>query len=298
MKVGLSFDGGGVRGLVAAHIAHKLEKSIGRSLTTAVDLLYGTSTGGIIALGMATGYDLRFLVRLYKEKGPVIFGHKNRGGWKGLLRPRYSPAPLGVLLQSIMPERTLGSLPIPTAVTTRDIDRRQARFLKSWKDPDVLAIDAALATSAAWPNYFPPHKVQGHNLVDGGYVGNNPAACCYADLKKRWPDEPGGYLVIAIGTGEPHIEDPPPSHSGGLIQQGGVVIDHLFDGANDAFNYILRQVPDARLIRLQAPLNWSNHALDDVSPDNIANLQRDTRNFLEGSRAFTEAVEVLVQHQG
>lgn len=51
----LSIDGGGIRGLVPAIVLEALENEIGQPINTFVDLLSGTSTGGILAIGLSTG---------------------------------------------------------------------------------------------------------------------------------------------------------------------------------------------------------------------------------------------------
>ena len=50
----LSMDGGGIRGIIAAAILEALRAQIGRELHEVFDLISGTSTGGIIALGIGT----------------------------------------------------------------------------------------------------------------------------------------------------------------------------------------------------------------------------------------------------
>jgi patatin-like phospholipase/acyl hydrolase len=53
MKLILSIDGGGIRGLIAALICQRIEKALDAPLCKVFDLIAGTSTGGIIALGLA-----------------------------------------------------------------------------------------------------------------------------------------------------------------------------------------------------------------------------------------------------
>ncbi|AZU46882.1 hypothetical protein C3B79_1092 [Aeromonas hydrophila] len=70
----LSLDGGGLRGLITAKILERLneEESIAGWLDS-VDLVAGTSTGGIIALGLSAGKSPNDLANLYMEKGRRIF---------------------------------------------------------------------------------------------------------------------------------------------------------------------------------------------------------------------------------
>lgn len=76
----LSIDGGGIRGIIPALILAEIEQRTGKPICQMFDLIAGTSTGGILALGLTrpddTGqpaYRAEDLVRLYKTEGPVIF---------------------------------------------------------------------------------------------------------------------------------------------------------------------------------------------------------------------------------
>src|SRR5258707_14330654 len=68
----LSFDGGGIRGLVTLAILKRLEAQIPNLIKDA-DLLAGTSTGGIIALGLAAGKSIDEMISLYQDNGKEIF---------------------------------------------------------------------------------------------------------------------------------------------------------------------------------------------------------------------------------
>ncbi|MBT5471630.1 MAG: patatin-like phospholipase family protein [Nitrospina sp.] len=50
----LTIDGGGIRGVIPAKILTQLEQDLGAPMHEVVDILGGTSTGGIIALGLST----------------------------------------------------------------------------------------------------------------------------------------------------------------------------------------------------------------------------------------------------
>ena len=69
----LSVDGGGIRGLTAAIIVQQLEKDFGKPAYEIFDLMVGSSTGGIIAIGLSLGVPAEKLVKLYKSEGATIF---------------------------------------------------------------------------------------------------------------------------------------------------------------------------------------------------------------------------------
>lgn len=68
----LSCDGGGVRGLVIVLLLQDLSKEFGESFLDSINLFAGTSTGGIIALSLASGVQLTDLVELYKKPQEIF----------------------------------------------------------------------------------------------------------------------------------------------------------------------------------------------------------------------------------
>ncbi len=70
----LALDGGGMRGTFTAAVLAELEDVYGERLLGSFDLMVGTSTGGILALGLASGKTANDMLRFYSEAGPVIFG--------------------------------------------------------------------------------------------------------------------------------------------------------------------------------------------------------------------------------
>src|SRR5437667_2424290 len=95
----LSIDGGGIRGIIAAAILEALQAQIGRELHEVFDLISGTSTGGIIALGIGTPakngrpYRPAELLELYRSQGPTMFAKSIFTGAKQLFGPKYSSPP-------------------------------------------------------------------------------------------------------------------------------------------------------------------------------------------------------------
>lgn len=132
----LACDGGGIRGLLTAQIIERLHREV--PFLDRVELFAGTSTGGIIALGLAHQVSPTDLVHLYRDRGPEIFARAEPAakpaagehrGWlasfsagvehlfatmqvdpRDLVHPRYSNAGLARALTDIFGEQTLGEL--------------------------------------------------------------------------------------------------------------------------------------------------------------------------------------------
>jgi patatin-like phospholipase/acyl hydrolase len=93
----LAVDGGGIRGIIPAVILGELQKRLTRKLWQTFDLIAGTSTGGIIALGLGTAcnngkpYSPDQLLNLYLQNGSAIFKKSWLTSLRQLLFPKYSP---------------------------------------------------------------------------------------------------------------------------------------------------------------------------------------------------------------
>jgi patatin-like phospholipase/acyl hydrolase len=105
----LSIDGGGVKGVMPAAFLAAVEQSIGRPIGDYFDLIAGTSTGGIIALGLGLGMPATDIVRFYEDLGPAIFGGSRL--WRIVRRAgvsAYTSQPLRAALKEKFADRRLG----------------------------------------------------------------------------------------------------------------------------------------------------------------------------------------------
>ncbi len=185
----LSIDGGGIRGIIPAMVVAHIEKRMGEPAHKLFDLMVGTSTGGILALGLSrpgsgrqAQFSARRVVKLYEEQGDKIFEYSL---WRklrtvgGILEEAYSHEVLEGILGKYFAGATLGDCEVPTMVTSYDIQNRRTVFLKSWHadHQSLLCRDAARATSAA-PTYFEPKPLDTGDaasvLIDGGIFMNSP----------------------------------------------------------------------------------------------------------------------------
>ncbi|HJP90054.1 MAG TPA: patatin-like phospholipase family protein, partial [Candidatus Limnocylindrales bacterium] len=69
----LSIDGGGIRGLIPAVLLESLEAATGHPTREAFDFVAGTSTGAVLAGGVAAGFSGEQLASLYRRRGPELF---------------------------------------------------------------------------------------------------------------------------------------------------------------------------------------------------------------------------------
>ncbi|WP_257309156.1 patatin-like phospholipase family protein [Geothrix fuzhouensis] len=320
----LSIDGGGVRGLIPALVLGELERQTGRPISDCFDLITGTSTGGILALGLAMPgdggrprYSAQDLAGLYVKEGGRIF---DESLWRRLTNPmglraaKYPSDGIEGVLAQYFGESRLKEALVEVLVTAYDLEKRDAFFYRRRRAREDARYDvpmrvAARATSAA-PTYFEPLLVSWPGdrdvLVDGGVFANNPAMCAYAEgwqaLAKAGRSR-DGILLVSLGTGlyaRPYrYED---AKGWGVAGWARPVLDVIFDGVADTVDYQLRQLlPPAadgvpRYLRFQADLDAGLSEMDDTSPEHLEGLHRAAESILQ--RQATDMAALVRQLAG
>lgn len=207
----LSIDGGGIRGIIPCAILNFIESQLDKPLSQTFDLIAGTSTGGIIALGLTTpneegknAFNAASMLSLYKDNGKDIFKERKNdlwgtlaGGWdlaKEMLQKPYDSIYLEDLLVSKFGEKQLSESLSNVLVTSYAITGGKgfyflSRLAKERAEENFKLKEIARSTSAA-PTYFTPSIVEWKNdeeaLVDGGVFANNPAVLAYGEAKELW----------------------------------------------------------------------------------------------------------------
>lgn len=215
-NVAIAIDGGGIRGVIVTKALSMLETELGRPLHEVVRLTAGTSTGSIIAVGLASGLTAAHLYEMYLRLSGEVFRRSIRTLLWYLFNHRYPDHPLEKDLRTYFGAKTVGDLwkaepPTDIVLTTFDVVKNRTRFIKSYKSEyqDWPLVRAVLASAAA-PTYFP--SVEGR-FIDGG-VGsyNNPCYLAAYEVQYVLPWKPEETTLISIGTGRER----------GHIRQGAV----------------------------------------------------------------------------
>lgn len=260
----LSLDGGGIRGVLTAQLLAQLEQAV--PFIQDAKLVAGTSTGGILALGIAHGLKPKQLVNLYKDNAERIFGRRDL--WDTLAvkadelyRADYGTEGLQGVLEDTFGDKRLKELAKTVLIPTFDLDAPATdERVRQWKpkflhnfnrtgnDGDVRCVDAALRTSAA-PTYFPSYQ----GYIDGGVVANDPSACAVAAAVKG--EVPLGEIrVLSVGTGfYPHFIAGD-SHDWGKGQWGLRILNLVLEGTLGVAGYQCKQLLGERFFRLQVEL--------------------------------------------
>ncbi len=219
----LALDGGGIRGAMSLGFLERIEQILRERhhrpdlrLCDYFDLIGGTSTGSIIAAGLAVGKTAGELKELYLELGGKVFGAKKIKVWEA----RFKSRPLEQELEGILGDVKLGDEAIETGVcivtkradtgsTWPLINHPQGKFFD--ENRQILLRNAVRASAAA-PVFFEPTTIdlgggQVGAFIDGGVsMANNPAFQLFlvATLKGfpfRWETGKDNLLLVSVGTG-------------------------------------------------------------------------------------------------
>lgn len=256
-NVAIAIDGGGIRGVMVAKALTMLEQELGRPLHEVARLIVGTSTGSILAAGIACGLDAQRLFEMYKSLGTQIFKKTLASRFWFFRGYRYSRKPLEEHLREALKDKTLGDLwnarpSTALVVTTFDLVSNHTRFLKSWKPQyqDWPVVKAVLASSAA-PTFFP---VLDGRYSDGG-VGsyNNPCFMAAFELAHVLKWNPKETTLLSLGTGHssPHVKVGDPDKYSAL-QWIPHVMETLSEDATDQQVHLVKAMyPDLDFRRYQ-----------------------------------------------
>jgi predicted acylesterase/phospholipase RssA len=319
----LALDGGGIRGLIAGQVLEEMETQKGKPISQMFDLIAGTSTGGILALGLAKPdasgkpqFTAKDMCDLYLNEGTTIFHHSLFQDVKtlhGVTDARYPAEPIERVLRQHFGTTMLSKALTEIVIPSYDLCAPWPYFFKREyaadqdHDWDVEMAFVARATSAA-PTYFDPAIVPSgsggpaHALVDGGTFANNPTLAGYVDALRLKKEKPR-VLVVSIGTGRPPQtpgSGPIPIEANqarglGLMYWARPILEVVLDGVPKAVEYQMRVIKEANpdaltYYRLQSDLPTASHALDDASPENCERLVADAKTVIAAGQATLQQI--------
>lgn len=267
----LSLDGGGLRGLIAARLLARLQRhpQIAGWLD-AVDLFAGTSTGGVLALGLACGKTPEELCSLYRDRGHVIFDDSRWDNLRDLgklVGADYSGKGLKTELERLFGDLRLKDLTRKVAVPTFDLDNEDVPERRTWKpkifhnyqgadsDGEQQVASIARYTCAA-PTYFP----SADGYVDGGVYANNPSIVALAQaisLRNQAAERAAldDVVLLSVGTGVSLTYIRGQTLDWGYAQWAQPLLNVLMDGVAGIADYQAQQLLDERYHRLQMVFN-------------------------------------------
>ena len=212
----LTIDGGGVRGIIPAVLLAELERATGRPTRETFDMAAGTSTGAVLAAGIAAGIPAADLVRIYAERAgqvfrslPIISGIR-----RVITGTLYDTGTLHELIREELGAEardwTLNDAPIDLLVTAKRVsDGMPWYFVRDNPANSCRAggfrLSHVVTASAAAPTYFRPWRIVPiGELIDGGIgVAGNPVyQACVEAFEYTTSYQPADTLVVSLGTGK------------------------------------------------------------------------------------------------
>ena len=271
----LSLDGGGIKGIFPAGILTFLEENCldGQPIGDYFDLITGTSTGGILALGLGAGLSARALLDLYVNEGHRVFPpHQRRRGlrlWRRLLRNRYDRTALDELLQQTLGPKTLRDSRYRLLIPATEARHGDPAVFKTphhpgyFLDGEKPMVEVAAATSAA-PTYLEPVLQDGYILLDGGIWANNPTMMGLVEALTCFKVERENVVVLSLGCGQDGFRINPKQAAGaGQYQWRDIIYVAMHYQSLTAVNQTGLLIGRDRVTRLDRTANSEPIDLDD-----------------------------------
>lgn len=230
----LSLDGGGAKGFYTLGVLDEIEKNVGKPLYECFDLIFGTSTGSIIATLLARGDSVENISKLYREHVPAIMKSED---------PIRRSVALKKLASEVFGKTNIGSFKTRIGIVATNWKDEMPMIFKASRNQAHGSVgsfvpffgcsvaDAVVASCSAYP-FFTTHSATKSNgdvveLADGGFCANNPALYAIADATLALKQEHGNLRVVSIGVGS--YPEPSFWKKVGRVRGGWSMIRHGFN---------------------------------------------------------------------
>jgi uncharacterized protein len=281
MKIIVSIDGGGIRGIIPLVMLSSIEQRIqnNRPIASVIDFFAGTSTGSVIAgalMARNSNGDFRFslpdVLMMYKGRGAQIFSVN-----KDVSSTR-SSSPFKMVLDASFGDLNLKTFTHSFLFLSHDNKMNKPYFFSSTDSSqhDTPVSNALMACSAV-PGYFVPVLYNEKELVDGMLTAKNPSLYAYEQAKKEFPDEV--LVLISLGTG---------------ISQDTIFdqIDKYVYEVDGKMKEFAKNDNNLHYFRFDPMLHEANYTIDDTSEKNCNALINDGTTFLSHSK---ESFDTLIR---
>ena len=211
----LTLDGGGAKGFYTLGVLKEIEAMVGCPLHQKFDLVFGTSTGAIIASLIALGHRVDSILELYRKHVPTVMSERTAAARSRALRnlatevfgdAAFTDVKTGI---GIITAKWLTERPMIFKGSVAQAHGRVGTFVPGF---GVNIADAVRASCSAYP-FFERTVVrtamgEDIELVDGGYCANNPTLYAIADAVHALRRERNDIRLVSVGVGT--YPDPKP----------------------------------------------------------------------------------------
>jgi uncharacterized protein len=306
----LAIDGGGVRGLIPALMLERIEQRTEKPIAALFDLIVGTSTGSILALGLTRPsdadatrpeYTASDIVRLFKENAATIFPSDFALlRWvQGFFRPKYRPQAIEAVYERYFGDVRFSEALTRVAVPAYDIKHRRRIWFGETGHTGLFMKDIVRGATAV-PTYLPPVRLAVQKreveagyitLVDGAVFANNPVQDAFAFAQKLRPrdlkpGDDGSVLLVSMGTGAggKGYEFENAWGWGGISWFNPLLEILLSDPGLEVQARRVAALAGVGYLRLQPDFGDALVPLDASSPQAIDHLTAVTRKYLDGEK--------------
>lgn len=277
----LAIDGGGIRGIFPAAFLAGLEQRFLGSASVArhFDLIAGTSTGGIIAIGLGAGLTARDLSDLYIRRGGEIFPPLS-GGMRGAVerrirdlcqyfKYRYDRVALMRVMRETLDDRYFGEAYNRLCIPSFDGRHGDVYIFKTPHHPDFCkdgfeSMCKVAAATAAAPTFYQPLEDGGYIFVDGGVWANNPIMIALIDALSCFDVPRERVRILSLGCGDdPYTVSGPKIVRGGLLAWRDIIYAAMRLQSLNALGQAGLMIGPENIIRVDAPTNERKIQMDD-----------------------------------
>lgn len=318
----LTIDAGGSRGLLPATLLADIEERAGQPIYKMFDLIAGTGTGALLAIGLSC--PARGGKPLSAAKMLEIFEHPQRSLYhKGLLKRmatslrgshlQYSEGRLNRWANHHYHNSTLSDAMTHLMIPTYDLIVRQPHFFKSWKaqgyyptgrevpeDRDYRIRDM-FGASLAEPGLFDPKVISTRSgrritVIDGNLFAANPSMCALVSAQ-RLHDHSSAYSMLSLGTGR---DEQPLSFMKARFWQPAQwhkqMLNFAIDGSQGAVSYQVDKIfPQGSYVRVNPHLELKKpiKGPDDTRPSVLRALRHAAEQEIQQNTAYAAYIEEL-----
>ncbi|MDR3529295.1 MAG: CBASS cGAMP-activated phospholipase [Rhodopila sp.] len=271
----LSIDGGGICGILPSSLLAELETRFlsGNSIVGYFDLIAGTSTGGIIALGLAHGLTAVAIRNFFVDRDDRVFPNPNAlvRLWRKARRFHrhgYDSEALHEELLTVFGETTLGDARTRLCIPSFEGVHGDIWLFKTPHHPDYKKdrfermVNVALATSAA-PTYLRAVPNNGYLMVDGGLWANNPVMNAVTEALSCFDIERHQIQILSLGCGETSFKVDASRATGGIVSWRHAIRAAMRAQSLNALGQAGLLVGKENLARIDAPETPDPIGMDD-----------------------------------
>lgn len=269
LRIIVSIDGGGIRGILPLMVLSEINqlvvrKRLFRNINESMDLSAGTSTGAIISAALMLKNENKYqflpenILNLYVARGPQIFTPSTENNKRDFA--------FKVILENTFGHLKLKDLSTRFTFVSFDENKNEPFVFSNLKESlrDVSVAKALLACSSI-PEYFPPVPLGNYLLSDGIKTAKNPAKIALDHARVFYPGD--AFLLISLGTGN-------------LRESLQDEVEKETLKVHESLEEEAKNSKDLIYYRFQPDMLKANHDMDDASPENIERLIQDGESFI------------------